>query len=343
MRRTKLRLESKTKALLARYTAIQAIDESEDMKTATCLRRSGVVCIFLSSVAILLTGPSSMASKYPPDPVEPSVAVTRESLLALRAPARVEKVAYQLVDTDKGPMPLNVDGESDLGSATRAIQEAFPTLPICREWPPNGEGPRFPFAVEANERLVDALDKWRDNSNGFVDWVLLRGRVVVTTQSLPSSIMDRPIHVDVTATTLQEALDQIAVAYNDRYSDFPLVVWPHSPRLMLRGRPEAASGESQEIALRTEGSLREGILAVMDQMEDTGVCFGLSDIIDPQGRRYFALHPTKDDAPELDSFADADEAALHNDMLQRNTQRLEECFAINAEKAARAAGREARP
>lgn len=305
------------------------------MKTSCHSRVHLMNSRFHRFLAILFVATLTLASKFPPDPVEPSTKVTPESLLNLRSASDVENVSYETVETDRGILPMNTDGMSDLASATGAIKEAFPTLPLCREWPAHGETPRFPFAIDANERLVDALDKLYKNSHGVVDWVLLHGRVVVKTESLASTIMDRTVAVNLESSSLQDALEQIAAAYNDRYSDFPLVVWPCSPRLMMRGSAEI-SGQAKDFVLDIEGSMREVILSVMDQLEDPGVCYGVSDLVDSLERRYFALHPKKDDAPELGLYEDADEAALHHTMLEDAIQRLEEYFVVNAEKATNA-------
>ena len=290
---------------------------------------------FLCVVAILRFTSPAMASNEQPDPVEPLVAVTPESLASLRVPARVETVAPQPVETDQGVVDLNIDGMSDQGSVPLTLWKAFPTVPLCQEWAPSGESPRFPFAVEANERLVDALDKLRENSDGFMDWALLHGRIVVTAKAPASEIMDRLVRVDVTAKTLQEAFEQVEAAYNERYSDMPVLASPLYPRLLSKGRTDVL-GETSPFELQTEGSLREVVLTILEQTEDPAICYSLSEIIDSKSRRYFALRLMKRDAPELRTYADGDEYLLHETMLEDSHQRLDAYLAANAERAAKA-------
>ena len=306
------------------------------MKIASFTPGLAIASTFLCVVVILRFTSPAMASEERANPIESLVAVTPESLASLRVPARVETVAPQPVETDQGVVDLNIDGMSDQGSVPLTLWKAFPTVPLCQEWAPSGESPRFPFAVEANERLVDALDKLRENSDGFMDWALLHGRIVVTAKAPASEVMDRTVRVDVTAETLQEALEQVEAAYNERYSDVPVLVRPTPPRLMLKTRPDVQA-RTALFELQTEGSLREVVLTILEQMEDPAICYGLAEVTDSKERHYFALHTTKRDAPDLDTYANNEESLLHDRMLEDCNQRLDAYLAANAEHAAKAA------
>jgi hypothetical protein len=117
-------------------------------------------------------------------------------------------------------------------------------------------------------------------------------------------------------------LEQVEASYNKEYSDVPLVILPASPRLALKGRP-TASGKDGAFQLKQEGSLREIFLAVLDQMQDPAVCYDFAEVIGPKGCRFFELHATKEDQPDLDQYADTNEAMLHASMSQDFTRRLE--------------------
>jgi hypothetical protein len=257
-------------------------------------------------------------------------------LTSLRAPARVQKDAYEAVQTDAGPTVSQLDGMCNQLFAMLTLGEAF-KVPYCFECVHPARSPKFPFAVESNERLVDALDKLKQNSNGFFEWMLLHQRIVLSAQPPAGKnaiyIMDRPISVQIGAETLQAALEQVEAAYNKQYFDLPLVVLPTSPRLVPKARPEA-SGETGKFVLKQEGTLREAVLAILDQMQDPAVCYGLSEMMDRKDRRYFALNVKKDDAPDLDTFADGNEVTLAVSMAQSSMQRLQG-YLDRAEKAAR--------
>lgn len=300
------------------------------------------VCALLCATAL-----DSVASN--PDgemTAKPLLPVTPETLSALCSSTRVEEFDYQprVIETG-GVVPVS-DGMSTQGSAIRALQAAF-RVPVCVEWairnrPPVGhdDTPRFPFAVEANERLVDALDKLKRNSSGFLQWALLHERIVVSAQPATkdgdTGIADRVITVVIEADTFEEALEQIEAAYNRQYSDIAFVVSPDSPRLMFKG-PAAVAGRAGKFLLKEEAPLREIVLAVLDQMQDPAICYSLSERYHLKNQRYFGLDVTKRDAPELNTFVDGEEARQFDSLLQSSTQRLAE-YLDRAEKAAKSAG-----
>lgn len=296
-------------------------------------------CIFLC-IGML----NAAASSLEPAPVAPLPAVTPELLTSLRAPARIEKVDYQLVETERGPMPVS-DGLSTHHSAIRALRAAFP-VPLCKEFVYGDQEIRdrkatlrFPFAVEANERLVDALDKLEEISDGLVRWMLLHERIVLTATGPVRRdefhVMDWPLEVDIEADTLLEALEQVEAAFNKTYPDSPpLIVHSHYVQLDLQGRPEG-SGQTGKFLLRTESTLREAVLSLLDQMQDPAVCYGFFASWDLQGRWHFVLRLRKDDAPQWNTYAN-DEGVIHDQLLQRAKERLEGYFS-RAEEATAAA------
>ena len=188
---------------------------------------------------------------------------------------------------------------------------------------------------------MDALDKVENVSDGLVRWMLLHERIVLSaTGPVPRDefhVMDWPLEVDIEADTLLGALEQIEAAFNETYPDSPpLIVKPLYVQLDLQGRPEGA-GQTGTFLLRTESTLREAVLSVLDQMEDPAVCYWFSTSWDLQGRWYFVLRVKKDDAPQWNTYADAEEAAQHRQLRQRAKERLAGYFSARAEEATAAA------
>jgi hypothetical protein len=300
------------------------------MCTISFRGQAAAACIFFAIAVIRMSafaGNPEMMSK----PGVPPVLVTAETLTSLRAAERAQEVDYQTMNTPWGTAPVS-DGLADQGSASRAIRRAF-RVPICNEWAwqPNGATlghdpkPRFPFAVEANESLADALDKLKRNSGDRLQWLLLDKRIILTTRPDARKdevyIMERPVHVDIKAETLHEALEQIETTYNKQHSDVPLAVYPPWERLVSMKRADA-SGKVTNFTVKKEGSLREIIVDVLDQTQDPAVIYGLSEVIDKQGRRCFTLTVRKEDAPELDESITAEDRALWQTLSQRFAERF---------------------
>jgi len=295
------------------------------------------ICVVFCMMTITALGISQNLTfagpQNPPSGAKSLAPVTVKTLTELRATCRVEKIAYRLTETPQGTNPTT-DGGATQGQAVSAIKEAF-QIPVCQEWAyqaASGEGPRFPFAVEANERLVDALDKLKQNSNGFMQWMLLHERIVVTAQAPASRggpyIMERSIRVEIDANTLEEALEQVEVAYNKQYSDMPpLLTDPFLPSLVLRGPPTG------KFSLKLEGTLREVVLDVLDEMQDPALCYSLAEL-EMKNERFFALRAMRFDISVLDRPLDEDASvdeiaqyrSISQSLRQNADQRLAEYF-----------------
>lgn len=312
----------------------------------------------MACAIFLMAGFASLAETPVPEMTRPApvpqVAVTPDMLTALRAETRHDAASWFVAPGANIPNLTNLsaadretamrvmaesikeDGNSDQGSAMRALMGAFPTVSLCREWayyPPGSEAPRFPFAIEANERLVDALDKMRRNSNGFIDWMLLHQRIVISAQTPAAGgeqfIMDRRIHVDLQADTLLEALEQVETAHNDQYPDAPpLVVSPLSfPTALFEGAP-GSGGRSVKLALKTEDTLREIVLAILDQMRDPALRYNLSESMVKEGR-FFSLTVSRFDVETNNRMSMPEACAL----VRNGEERLDGYLRLRAERA----------
>ena len=260
----------------------------------------------------------------------PLIPATLETLTTFRA-EKAEKISrYEMVETDRGLVPEPSELASMI-SAIGALQRSYP-VPVCKEYAYKTNqkvGTRFPYSIEANERLVDALDKLEENSGGILQWYLLHDRIIISEQPTMGKedeiyIMDRPIRVTIEADLLEEAFIQVEAAYNKLYADLPFVIMPLEPYLMLQGHPDASDGGKFE--LQMEGSLREVILTLLDQLQDIDTLYGLSEIADMKGRRYYAFSLSKDFGSKLGPPMGPDTAERIIAMKERSEQRLEDYF-----------------
>jgi hypothetical protein len=305
-----------------------------------------IAAVFIIAAVVLTSAlsPTFAAPDALPSPAIPGV-VTSKDLTTLRATARMEELHYPDIQTDQGPLPDISKGTSTQGAASTTLKLAFPSVPFCQEWACQASSTVetiFPFAVEANERLVDALDKLKRNSNGFMDWRLLHGRIILSATD-PSgegatSAMNRLIHVELQANTLLEAFVQIEAAYNDQFpKGAPLVNFPMFFNLEVGAFP------SGTLALKTENTLREIVLTVMDQMQDSALCYGLSESAF-KGGHYLDLHALRYDCRLIDSPSDSVAPVSTVDIRTTHTikqvaeDRLERYFNIRAEAAERSDG-----
>jgi len=268
-------------------------------------------------------------------PSTPLSPVTPETLTELRASARIEAVDNQLTQTDNGPILMS-DGMATYGSAVTALEQAF-RVPFCGEYAyakSADDRPRFPFAIEANERLADALDELQKNSNGWVRCMLLHGRIVTSAQRTVNKgetyIMDRRIQVELEADTLGQALEQLEAAYNKQYPDIPLIMRPWFSRLLLEG-PPANSALAGKFVLKQEGALRDVLLELLEQMQDIAMVYDLSEMLSIDGLRYFAVMVRNFDASIFDKPGEGERAEVRS-MWERSDQRLAE-YLSRAKKA----------
>ncbi|HOZ45882.1 MAG TPA: hypothetical protein PLO37_14535 [Candidatus Hydrogenedentes bacterium] len=302
-----------------------------------------IICVYASIyILICMVASSATGSPSESETASPLLPATPDVLTSLRAAERIEKLNYQLVETDQGSVPI-ADGLSTHDSAIRAVQAAF-RVPVCEEVLYGNQAVevrkaqlRFTFAVEANERLVDALDKLTATTDGLVQWRMLDGRILLIRHDPLSGpdldIMDWPVDVDVNAETLLGALQQIEAAFNQQYPDSaPLLVRSMYVQLDLSG-PAEDPGQTGTFLLRSKSTLREAVLAVLDRMQDPAVCYMLVASTDQQGRMHFALWLTKDDAPQWNTYASGEEMSKHQELMAEGRDRLEGYFS-DREKAA---------
>jgi len=292
--------------------------------------RIAATCIFPCIVALCTTVAQMARARdivaMMSAPLVSSTPITPDMPTSLRAAERIQEYSYELVQTSRGLGPIT-DGMADQGAATRTLTKAYPVLPVCQEWayaPSAGDSSRFPYAVEANERLVDALDKLKQNSNGFLQWMLLHQRIVVTARPLANKgetyIMDRSVRVEIEADTLLHALEQLEVAYNNRYpEDQPLSFDPVYLHLLMKG-PSEGSAQAGKLVLKMEAPLRELVLALLDEMQDPALCYSLADT-SLEGNRFFQLRIARFDASNSD--VSADQLAQGEAIDTRSQQRLQ--------------------
>jgi hypothetical protein len=81
----------------------------------------------------------------------------------MRASEQVERLSYQIITTDEGVGPVNRDGLATDSTASPAFRMAYDE-PLCSELihsdPADySENIRYPYAIAANECLLDALNK----------------------------------------------------------------------------------------------------------------------------------------------------------------------------------------
>jgi hypothetical protein len=146
--------------------------------------------------------------------------------------------------------------------------------------------------------------------------------------------MDRPIHVEIEADTLEQALEQVEAAYNKQYPDAPpFFADPMFPHLLLKG-PPAVSGQTGKFVLKKEDTLREVVLALLDEMQDPALRYGLADV-HIGDRHFFDFVVKRYDAPILsESLPEGEDYAK---LRQSSQQRLDGYLATRAERAAASA------
>jgi len=248
---------------------------------------------------------------------------TIETLSALRAQELTAAEGWVLgLDQEGNPYAAEMK-DTDAVHATVALRRAY-DVPYCAEYGPSNPEYRFPFAIEPNQRLVDALDVLKKNSGGYAQWRLLHGRVILTygerTGANEIFIMDRPLKVDFQARTWREAIVQIESAYNSQYYDVPLVldvVRPDSNDEVTILRED----KSESLHMKSDVSLREVVLSILDEVGDPRVVYGLATTTDVLKRCYHVLRIRYPDVPA--EFESADAALRCKDRIRAQTERLE--------------------
>lgn len=144
--------------------------------------------------------------------------------------------------------------------------------------------------IQPNQRLVDALDALKKSSQGFAQWRLLHGRIIITFRQ-PSNgasvfVMDRSVRVDIEASSWEGLLLQIEKVYNAQYCDVPLLIGTVCLALDEEAPLIEAKGTSL-FSYKAEATLREVLLSIFDKVGDPALRYGLSGYKDTQkGKPY---------------------------------------------------------
>ncbi|NLN94213.1 MAG: hypothetical protein GX130_13025 [Candidatus Hydrogenedens sp.] len=207
-----------------------------------------------------------------PDVFSLNAPITPEMLLSLRA-LRGEDVARDPLI----PAPVGAKGQtlSRPGKQKKMTLEweefslsgSF-NIRICAEGMPHTQFPSgdysFDYSVWVNERLIDALERLVEASEGHVFWRLLEGRLVVTTtpkdDSLP--IGDRMLQLNIDAETIGEAFLQLEKAYNEQYSDVPFTF--HTTSLDFS---DFTSSTGDAFRIQGKNKLRNSIISLLNQWD----------------------------------------------------------------------------
>jgi len=251
-------------AVRTRTCAMDLRDERMEDRTMYATKFVRIVFVVLAVLGI-----GSLCCAHAP--------VTLETLTTLRAQERSDAHSVVAGMDDNGELYAYEDGNADQGSVTRALEKAY-GIEICGEYDVSGANVRFPYVIERNQRLVDALDALREKSDGFAQWRLLHGRIIITfrepSEEAPVFIMDRTLSVDIEAQTWRALMMQIETAYNARYRDVPLLV--NTVCLdMDEVTPLTAGNGTSSFRYQAEASLREVILGIFDKVGNPSLDYGL--------------------------------------------------------------------
>lgn len=269
---------------------------------------------FLLILTILAVAVSSLAARQ-------SV-VTLDTLEQRRAPHNldVEDITDIQLNAERNAI-VSVEADSKASAATcvRALSKSY-GLQFCVEYGEDSGSVRIPFQIRANQRLVDAMDAFRESSKGRVAWRLLDDRIVVSIGVNSDGLyyMERPVEARIGATAFGEAFAQIEAAYNQQYADMPLVV----DTTCLNIDPAAAiSPEGEVFSLEGAFTLREMILELVRHTQQDEYLYVSSIARDANNRPYVSVDLQRTDC--RDSFESEDELAQFREKLQARTQRLD--------------------
>jgi len=266
--------------------------------------------------------------------------VTVEMLTTLRAQERNTPgtVAFGL-NPDGSPYATETCGTTAM-DATIALRRTY-DVPYCVEYGPSNPEYRFPFAIEPNQRLVDALDVLKENSGGYAQWRLLHGRIILTygqpTEAGEVFIMDRPVKVDFQARTWREAIVQIESAYNAQYSDLPLIMDAlcpdHDDQIPI------LHGQKATLAYPSDSTLREAVLSILDASGQPWAEYSLWIGTGGRDHRYASVTITLPDS--RDAFEKEGDYARYRARTDAKKERLDQYFADaqrRRDEAAKASG-----
>jgi len=214
------------------------------------------------------------------DTIEVNAPVTLDMLTNLRAknsydvsrhPLRAI-VSYEgdrLLTTDQVTSIEYKKNNATISSACSVLRSTF-DIPISYEGAPQdpsfGSTYTFDYKVQANERLVDALNRLVEATNDQLQWRLLEGRLIMTVvpeeQAETTLIGDRQVQVNIQADTFGDALQQVENAYNQQHTDIPLAVH-------ISNYEVAHKSATQKSGLVLEGNypLRSIVVKLLNQVD----------------------------------------------------------------------------
>ena len=207
--------------------------------------------------------------------------VTPELLLSLRA--------SQGMDVSRDPLnvtPIMQEGQlvsverkwdkAALDSAMFFLTQAFDIhisyeKAVDQEF--SAEKRSFEYSVGVNERLVDALEKLVEASEGYIRWRLLDGRIVLTAMPDDDRITagDRTLQVDIDTATMGEALFQLEKAYNEQHTDVPLAFYTRD-----YGMFHSRAVKDDRFRVKGQDTLRNIIISLMNQWDPAKAYYSLN-------------------------------------------------------------------
>ncbi|HPG69926.1 MAG TPA: hypothetical protein PLO37_24000 [Candidatus Hydrogenedentes bacterium] len=257
--------------------------------------------------------------------------VTVEMLTALRAQERVAAETRRTgTDREGKPYVVEADGTTQV-YATLALRKTY-NVPCCVEFAPSKPEVRFPFVIEPNQRLVDALDALKQKSGGFAQWRLLHGRIILSYgqpgKEGEMAVMDRPVKMELSAATWREAMLQIESAYNEQYDDMPLVVHVICPESNDEV-PILGEGKGEALEIETEASLREIVLSILDKIGDPRITYTSGAVSGSSAPAHYRLTIRYPDVPE--AFQSDDDAIRCRTRIAEEVERLQQ-YAADAQR-----------
>jgi len=242
--------------------------------------------------------------------------VTLETLTTLRA-TQTSTPSSIYGRNERGEPYLIEDKMMDRFSAISALMKSF-DVPMCIESDAQERGDKlFDYTIQKNERLVDALDDLNKRTSGYIEWRLLKGRIVlVAGQSLAKEevyLMDRPIRVDIQAENLAQVFLEIETAYNEQYADVPLTITPSCLNIDYHAPFTSAEGP-RTLVIKTEAPLREIVLQVLEENGEPWLRYHMCETFDHVKRRYYdmRINDLRDCRDEFQSREEIDRTRAEN-------------------------------
>lgn len=242
--------------------------------------------------------------------------VMLETLTTLRATLTIGPSAIY-GRNERGEPYLIEDKMMDRFSAISALMKSF-DVPMCIESDAQERGEMlFDFAIQQSQRLVDALDDLREKTDGYIQWRLLNGRIIIIAgQSLAEKevyLMDRTIRVDIEVPDLAQVFLDIETAYNEQYPDLPLIFTPSCLNINYHA-PFTSTEGPRNLVIKTEAPLREILLRALEENGEPWLRYHLCETFDHVKRRYYdmRINDLRDCRDEFKSGEEIDRTRAEN-------------------------------